>query len=85
MSDERAREAGAIVSDEGLPELQAEISRLANEVAALERLAQDRSTGPEARQRTYERLLGVEAQLERVVAQVRELHRQMTLIESWRR
>jgi hypothetical protein len=78
-------EAGAMISDEGVPELQAEISRLASEVAALERLTQDRSAGPEARQRTYERLLGVEAQLERVVAQVRELHRQLTLIESWRR
>jgi hypothetical protein len=75
---------GAIISDEGLVDLHAEIERLTAEVASLERLTQEPVPG-EDRQRLYARLLDVEARLEHVIAEVRALNRQITLIESWRR
>ena len=72
-------------SDEGLAELRGEITRLTGEVGALEATSQQRGLDPVARERALARIRDIEARLERVVAQARELDLQMTLIESWRR
>ena len=73
------------ISGEGLVELREEITRLIEEVAALEATSMQTPADPAARARTLASIRDVEARLERVTAEVRDLNRQMTLIESWRR
>jgi hypothetical protein len=79
-----ASHAAGGISGEGLDRLRDEIGELIDEVAALEHASRQASPDAAARERALERIREVETRLERVMAEVRELNRQMTLIESWR-
>ena len=76
--------AGGGISGEGLDRLRDEIGQLIDEVAALEDASRQPSPDAAARERALDRIRELETRLERVMAEVRELNRQMTLIESWR-
>ena len=80
-----AGDGGMAVSGEGLATLSVEIARLMEEVGNLERLSQEPPADPAKREQIHQRMLQVESRLERLIGQVRELNRQMTLIESWKR